>query len=408
VFRDLFSIEGSFVLFLFSGWYKPLPELRGFPIDFTIMFDVLTLFAIFVAALSGKILSCSVTAASVAMMVFGAFALLSLIWSSLEPANFDKAQRFLILSLPSFLIAQMIGEGQRRRQRFVRMLACCSCALLAYYIYYRYVLGIELGEGEISGQITRDTYLEYGHNAQIFFVLCLVAGPFLSQMYLYTALPAAGISLYLLLVMGGRGPLLKALIALAMFVGFGWQGQPLSRRIKFWSGLVALAAVGYLLLLPQWEARNSAEPGSLRTLWRIQVQVTGEDTTSMDERTGGRGLALDMWLEEPFFGGGFGEFRVRDPYLKYPHNLLLEILSEMGIVGALLFGAMMLPAVKACMSIARFGSQDWSAVAIGLIFVSDLLAHLSVQGYLADDRIFFAFAGLLTGYYADQVSQTLR
>jgi hypothetical protein len=35
---EFFSIEASFVLFVFAGRFKMLPELRSFPVDFTLLF----------------------------------------------------------------------------------------------------------------------------------------------------------------------------------------------------------------------------------------------------------------------------------------------------------------------------------------------------------------------------------
>src|SRR5262249_53946211 len=151
------------------------------------------------------------------------------------------------------------------------------------------------------------------------------------------ALPVAVVSLYLLLVMGGRGPLIEA-VAAALLLGITvrWPPRRLLRRMAFYVGLLAIAGVGYLLFA-QTIPSQETDDGSFRTIERLKAQAIGEDTTSMDERKNGRALAVQMWLKNPLFGAGFGEFAVKDPYLKYPHNLPLEVLSETGAAGGLLF-----------------------------------------------------------------------
>jgi len=55
-------------------------------------------------------------------------------------------------------------------------------------------------------------------------------------------------------------------------------------------------------------------------------------------------LAWKIFLENPLFGAGFGSFNyewfgsLTGTYIKYPHNLLLEISAELGITGLLIFG----------------------------------------------------------------------
>ncbi|MBZ0183555.1 MAG: O-antigen ligase family protein [Melioribacteraceae bacterium] len=55
-------------------------------------------------------------------------------------------------------------------------------------------------------------------------------------------------------------------------------------------------------------------------------------------------LAWEIFIENPLFGAGLGSFNyewfgsLTGTYIKYPHNLFLEILAELGIIGLLIFG----------------------------------------------------------------------
>ncbi len=396
VVDHLLSIENAFLLFLLSGLFKPLPMLREFPIDFTLLFLCLTLAGIAVASFHRRIRMYPINAGGLAVMLFALFALVSLCWSSGDAANFDKATRFLLLTVPAFFIAQLIGCDADRRLRFARLLLWFSFLLVMYYFGARYVLGIQIEPGQLTDNTTLgDHYLEHGYNAQVFITICLVIASFAPSIYVFPALFGAGFGLYMLTSMNGRGPLIGAGMALALLaLGACWRYQRWSRRFMLLFMFLVVAATGYAIL----EQPLSADDESVRTLWRLQAQITGEDTSSMDERKGGRALAMHMWLEAPAVGDGLGEFVVRDRYLRYPHNLPLEVLSELGAVGGMLFGVVVLVALRNFFIVRNDRNADWAAIALALIFLVDLILHCWVKGYLADDRLFFAYTGLLVGY----------
>ncbi len=144
----------------------------------------------------------------------------------------------------------------------------------------------------------------------------------------------------------------------------------------------------------------------LRTLDRYEMQLSRENTDSMDERFEAQGFAFRQWLEKPLFGWGIGEFRVQNSYLDYPHNLLLEILMEIGILAAFLFFAVCALAVAGCLLLMQKPDPSWADVAVGLLFLTELISHVTVQGYLADDRYFLAYIGLVIGLSRGAVSRS--
>lgn len=64
-----------------------------------------------------------------------------------------------------------------------------------------------------------------------------------------------------------------------------------------------------------------------------------EDISVFNDRNTRLGMynwAFNLFLEKPFFGWGFG---YTDQVFTYPHNIILEVLAELGIVGFLVFTA---------------------------------------------------------------------
>lgn len=398
--RDILSTESAFALFLFSGHFKTFPALRWFPVDLTIFLFLLTFVLIGREWLAGRLVLPRLTLAPALILLFSEFAAASLFWSSLDPLNSDKLLRFLVLTAPSFFIALLIGRERERLERLMRIVLLLSVAIIAYYAYYRLVLGIDLASlnaDPVTGRPAEgtDNYLEYAEHAEILFILFLLVVVFGSARQACFAIAGAALALWGLVTIGGRGPFALAILALPLLAAGlllreGGPGHRLVRVAGLLAALCAIALAGYVAL----SDRGGADLDQFRTLERYQMQLSQADTSSMDERSRGRQMAFREWLEKPLLGWGIGEFRVQDSYLKYPHNLLLEVLMEMGLVGAVLLFVPAALAVKAAMGIARDRASGWAEFAAAIFFVTQLVSHLTVQGYLADDRFFLALIGL--------------
>jgi O-antigen ligase len=398
VLAEFFSVEAGFTLFLFAGRFKMLPELGGFPVDFTLFFFVVTFGAIAWAIVAGRVKPVPLNLSVLLVLLFSELVAASLFWSSLSPLNIDKALRFLLFTSTSFFVGHMLGQGPAHRARLLRVIAWFSCALLLYDAYHRYVVGgavvagDELDPGRYGPRAYN--YLEYGYHAAILFIIFLCLAAFGSLKQLCIAIVGSSAMLYYLLIMGGRGPFAAALLAIPLLaLGLRRSAGSLRRLlclIALLAGLIVIAVVGYLTFV---EGSGASLERQFRTLGRYE----SEETLSMDERQQGRQLAYDMWLRKPILGWGIGEFRVWDSYLEYPHNMLLEILAEMGIAGGFLFVFVCAVGVRDCVAIAGDRMCAWTDVAIALFFLTQLALLFTVEGYLADDRAFFAYMGLVIG-----------
>lgn len=398
---DFFSIEASFVLFLGSGTYKNFPAVSGFPLDLTLLTFVVTLCLIVWAFVSGRIRSYPLNLSVLLMLLFSELVAASLFWSSLDVINTDKAVRFLILTGTSFFVAHLLAQDRKRQRRLLRLLAWLSIMVVLYYGYRRYVVGDSLIEGDDqAGHLDAGAYQEYGAYASNLFITSLTLAAFGSRKQAYAAVFGLGMAVYALLIIGGRGALATALLAIPLLVLCLLRNSAGSQRA--WrlaaclSALIAMAAVGYGAA-GYFGTADQAVEAQFRTVYRYQAQLSTEDTLSMDERRHGQTLAWKLWLQKPIFGWGIGEYRIKDSYLKYPHNLPLEILVEVGIAGLFLLFTVLAVAVRDCVRIAKDPECQWTDAAIALTFLTDLALNLTVTGNLMGDRLFLAYVGLVIG-----------
>jgi O-antigen ligase len=399
---DLLSLEASVSLFLLAGVFKTMPELQDVPIDLTIFFLCTTTCLTAWNLVSRRIDLPPLQQPVVTVILFCELAVASLFWSSLDWMNTDKAARFLLLTSPSFFLGCMIGQDRRRQERMVRLLVWIAGAILARYIWYRYVEGVDLGA--ISDDLTQRTglltvnYSEYSEQAEILFVAFLALVVFGTLIQSVIAVAGESVAFYCLLTIGGRGALIFSVLALPLLaLGLLLRtGQSIRLLARLAVPLVIIGGAAGIAYVA-FTTGSEQESGQFRTLYRYQLEMTGESSGSVDKRAELRDTAAREWLQKPLLGWGIGEFRVHDNKFVYPHNLFLEILMEMGVVGAALFLGFVIPAVAACLQIARDPDAGWASTTIALLLLTELTSRITVEGYLADDRILFCFLGLAIG-----------
>lgn len=400
ILDDVLSIEASVILFVFAGRYKMLPEFQGSPVDLTLLFFILAVGLIAWGVMSRRVGPLALDAPNILMLAFTAFGVASVFWSSLEPKNVDKAWRFVLLGISSYFLVVVLAQDMARRQRLIRLMIGFSVALLLYYAFYRWVIGVDPNGMENAGRVNGNNYMEYGAHAAVLFYACLslvVLGP---RRRVPLAIGGAVVALFALLLIGARGYLMFALFSMVLA-----GGSLLISRRRFLTGtkrllllvtaLVVLGWAGYMALIAVQGTSGASQ--QLYTLERIRLQMSNESTHSLDIRAEAQDLAFRQWLARPLVGWGMGEFRLQHS-LDYPHNLSLEVLMETGLAGACLFFPVLIIGVVACIRMARDRRLDWIDMTIALLFLTEFISHTTVQGYLPDDRIYFAYIGLIMGW----------
>jgi O-antigen ligase len=401
-YADLLSIEAAFVLYVFAGRYKGLPELRRIPVDLTLLMLLVTYAAVASALATRRLKPIPLNPVVLSMIGFGSLAAASFFWSSMGTPNSDKLMRFLVLTGSAFFFAYMIGQDWVRRERLLRLIAGFSCLLLFYYVYYRWLVGSDPLEGaEPNRDLNGNNYLEYSDHAGMLFLVLFTFGLFSNRWQFAASSAGSALALLALAAIGGRGHLVFSVLAvpgtviLLLFFKSKNRWLRLGRILKFASFLAVTAALSYAVLL---ELKGPEVVwAQLHTLERAQSELQGSDEAhSLEGRIEGQEDAFEKWLEKPILGWGIGEFRIQHETFMYPHNLLLEILMELGVVGAVLFFFPGVIAAGSCLRTIRVASR-WVEPCIALMFLTSFAAHLSVAGYLADDRVFFMYLGLTLG-----------
>ena len=190
------------------------------------------------------------------------------------------------------------------------------------------------------------------------------------------ALVAAGGAVYVLLQSGSRGPLISALLAVLVGTVLT-RVRPRFGRAAVFGGLLALGVMVAYSLAPRFSQR------------RILALLEGDTTGSVDGRISLFHIAYESILRHPL-GIGWGNFEgIAFLGYTYPHNLILEVLAEAGLI----FGGLFLSWMFVKIVQTRRITIDFvgAAVFASVIF---WLSETMVSGDLNDNRVFFYILGL--------------
>nr|WP_235031643.1 O-antigen ligase family protein [Geminicoccus flavidas] len=390
----MFSFETAFLLFLFAGRYKANPFVMAvLPTDPVIIFGALSI-AAGVWVISTERLYIPGYIAVASFCVFLVWMWMSLSWTP----GFVYA-RLKVLEVTFFdtwaLIAggMIIANSRERCQRFFILLNVFAL-ILAIQVLLEY---IRQGPGRIILINGGDGYLGYGRVcglAAMTLFAYLAAKPRLMSKTGLMIMALLTFYVWVLLFGGGKGPLIAALVPLALVfpLGFSIRG----RRIGIQRGHLLMiggliAAIGAIL----WVIFDPDMAGKATTINRFATLFSDNQGVSDRRRTMQIWEFITLGEEAAIFGQGIGAW----PILTYgadirhhPHSLPLEIIGELGAVGLVLFGI----TCFACLRLITLERLRQDALLLGAFLMTlNMALNAGTSGDLGENRYLFFTMGLL-------------
>jgi O-antigen ligase len=398
----ILSFEAIFIFFLISGNYKADLWFSWIPIDLTVIFFILSGATGLVIMFREGIYLPGLTVVSL-LMIFIAWTALTGLWTPSEIYAREKFLKLATLNLWSLVATAMIIANRRERvRRFLVMLLVLGTAASFYGIArYSGAAGYDSAANAssineaFSGNFRLENYLGhgrfYGMGALVAFAAWLRTSPFSKR---GVALMGAFVICFGgLLITGGRGPTFGMIVGMMLPLALGLRFA--DRRLFASKELVASFAL--LVVMVVVLVHGGAEySGNVRTLRRLNVLFT-------EERGGGSaaahleywGASWPFWLEQPVFGAGIGSWPVLYHGIdiaSHPHNLILEVLVEFGLVGLLLLSNCAVAAARRA-SVRRL-REDPFLMCTAMLCINTFFNAMTSSD-ITQNRNLFAMVGLL-------------
>src|SRR3954451_11950225 len=337
---QLCSFEVMFTLFLYSNELKTIIPFP-FPIDETVVFGGLCIPMMGYVAWREGLYVRGISVVTGAL-IFIFWAIITTTWSLAHKTAVKSIAYLLTFTLLSIVAGGMVIANKRERAvRFFYCALAVAMLMALVGIYIQFKTGDFRRWSQLDG--TGRVYLAFGHTvvngAGIAFCIGLFARVGSGRQALGTMMFAT--CCFFLLVGGGRGPFLGA--AVAAMVGLTTR-PPMVRRGRVEVPLATVAAIMMVIIVAGYIAYLFATDNLTTTLARFtKLEEESQRATTINgiNRWDLWKAAYHLWLSAPWVGHGLSSFPVlyngTDTDLLHPHDIFLQMLCEMGLVGLVLF-----------------------------------------------------------------------
>jgi O-antigen ligase len=315
------------------------------------------------------------------LFFFSIYLLISTFYVSTDRAYGIVKLKMYVYSLIIFYIPVIYTETKKDIYKFLKSIFFFGIVLLALGLSQK--LGISnpfIADYGVRFNIVGfnpiwvGRYLSYGMLIGILFITNY-AKNFISNIgKILVLIVVISLQLYLLLLTGSRGPLVGFL--LAGFYIILRKGNVNILKIAFYVAISAILLYVIYSLLPIAISERI-----------INTNVSGVVTTYI--RFGAFWEAIRGFLSSAFFGIGFGSYKFGGGFIQlliYPHNVYLEVLSETGLIGAIIFVGFNLYILVQYQLLSKKIDYNLSTIIVALFIASfinsNLSGHIGANNYL--------------------------
>ncbi|MBS4190671.1 O-antigen ligase family protein [Bacillus sp. FJAT-49705] len=386
--KKLYFGEMFFAIFLFSGVFK---ESLNLSIDISALFLVLTgLSILYRLSRNTSIAKYARMPLFITMLIFGLL-LFSYMFTPSQIYATEKIIKFAVVTMPAIVFPFFLFKDKQSIVRFLLYLSVLSVILSAVMLPSIFLRGSSIGfigfnDGNYQGLARLNGV------ALIILIFLFLIGESSKKVKLISFFSIILVS-FVLFSTGSRMPLVAFALSLIYAL---YKSVRIKRGFiyirKGTKVLLASIILGSVILV------GLATKGFFDTIiYRFSVLFT--ESSSADGRTERMESAFDTFQNHVIFGGGIGSFPLYYSGLDasdYPHNIVLEILSELGLVGLFIFSLYFILSIYRGMILkidrSRFNNSVHLTVICLFIYY---LANSMVSGDINSNRALYVFMSIM-------------
>lgn len=380
-----------FALFLFSGVFK---ESLALSVDLTAVFLILTTLSLIKRIYERPEINKDSVLPVTIFVIFTSLIFISIFYSPNIVLTQEKMIKLLLLTIPAFVYPFILIKTKKSLTRFLFAIASIATVLSLLSISMIIQRGVNIGfvgfnEGNYQG---------LARIAGIGLVILFFLGLLNSNLKKYRLLFLVSITAVLisLLASGSRMPIIA--VGLAFIITIASSLKIKNWEIKYPKYYNKILGLFIILLIPLTWSYKQGYFNSIIFRFETLFQSDGGGASAVG-RTERFELALDIWKENFIFGKGFGSFGhyyTGESAYDYPHNLFLELLSELGMIG--LFALILLLFVA---FVRFFKLSKLKNVRNNNLFLAVIITFLvvfvnsMVSGDINSNRMMFTFLSIM-------------
>jgi O-antigen ligase len=393
----LLSFEMVFALFLYSNQLKLF--FPQFPIDETLVLMALGI-PIGVAIILREGIYLRGLPIVAAGLVLFTWAALSWGWSPSRTLAKRTLTYVFTVDLWCLIVGALILAASRERTaRFLAIVLGLSMIVAGYGLYIYATFGtFRFFGGYAFGDVSR-AYLSWGYAVTNGAVIAFALAIF-SRVLGVRQIVAAGLfamATLFLLVGSGRGPLLATVVAclVALVVGLPQlrHGRIDVPRWQVVGLAVVVLGAGYVIYL----VITGATFTTFGRFAKLLEQAQNPDVIAGANRFDYYAKAIEFWLQAPLVGNGIASYSLLYQGFEksgaHPHNIVLEMLSDLGLVGL----ALLLLALRSGLRLLDRERlrRDGLLLCVLMLLAARLLVAAMISADISGQQALFLFLGML-------------
>jgi O-antigen ligase len=327
-------------------------------------------------------------------LALGALMLARLPASADYAYGLNKIELYGLVCLVPYIVGVVVGFARRDLLLFFRVYVAM---VVAAALYNSYLLATGGANQQFSDRFSLDASIDViglgrtmGEVSLILLFMIVRAETARTRVLLALALAPVAITF---ISSGSRGPVIGMVVALPSVLLWRAASPIVARRLA-----LALVAVGGLAVIAV--VAFVPPEATQRSLSIFQTtQETGD--TSRIVLWGEAIHAFSANLSHTLIGIGTGGYAsISTTSQLYPHNIVLEVGTELGVLGLLAFAAFAISVIVRLLSMLAKGGETagWSGLLLTLFVFS--LVNAQFSGDVPYNESLFLWGGLASGLYA--------
>lgn len=310
--------------------------------------------------------------------------------------GFVKSLRFIAIVVVPYFLARMFLTDFAKIRNFLATILI-SASTVAIFMVATWVLGYaKMHGGRVllleANPIPVATFFATGTILAIGGVFGNIFGK-KYRLFLVALIP---LLLFAMLSTGIRGQLIGLIVGLAFYLSI-----VLIKKPRLLGCTIALGIPAAFIAIINWNTLYQilSENVPNFSAYTLTTITTGTSTAHRLEQIG---LTVELFLKHPIMGAGTGGFAYYTRW-GYPHNIILEVLSESGLIGLMVFlGFLFAVAFKAFKIIFNLRYLDELHRSIGLVILTVAITLFTGRLFsygLDGNKDLFIFLALIINCY---------
>ncbi len=383
-----FGWESLLIISIYGGYLRVLPFSKSIIWGITLTAFLLSMLMIILRL---SFLSVKIEIKSLIMLVLFFFmagwAIISLLWSpvSLNSLIINDAFIISVVLFPTIAVL-LCGELYKLDKKCLFGLLLVILPIVFYTLFLwltsdsslRQVLLLKSQE-ENTGNI----YLGIGILLMLFGLTCVLWSIY-ARSYRWQALFIGICAIYFCVQTGSRGPIVSGVLSLVLITLVSLSiKRYLSKSFLQLFFIISLFSCATFFLFGSFnQLQNDIQELGISQRFIADKDREYDETSSIGFRMGQYKEVISLTKDKPIIGNGALSYRVLTRFSDniYPHNIILDVWGDLGLIGLILFISMIVLGLYSCYVIVLKSSSIYSLLCVGVFLF--FLFESQFSGYM--------------------------